>query len=110
MDDDIFRTQSSIDYFECDIYVGTGAKGWQLVTDPQVLLDWEARLFAFIAERTAGFIWNRDPLRIFTNTGKLRALPRISGWMMHDDAVDDEWLVVWVLREATRQFPDIIVS
>ncbi|ORX68291.1 SGT1-domain-containing protein [Linderina pennispora] len=137
MDDDIFRAQSSIDYFECDIYVGTGAKGWQLVTDPQVLLDWEARLFAFIAERTAGFIWNRDPLRIFSNTGKLRArrssnkgssrapskdavlkppvfwriiVPRISGWMMHDDAVDDEWLAVWVLREATKQFPDIIVS
>ncbi|KAJ1933899.1 hypothetical protein FBU59_005874 [Linderina macrospora] len=144
MDDDIFRTQSNIDYFECDIYIGTGGHKWQLATDPQTLLDWEAKLFAFIAEGTAGFIWNRDPLRIFSNNGRLLArrssnkgkcflspptsmhksndvvrfylrshhvvVPRISGWMMHDDAVDDEWLAVWVLREATKQFPEIIVS
>ncbi|KAJ1959163.1 hypothetical protein GGI12_004479 [Dipsacomyces acuminosporus] len=30
--------------------------------------------------------------------------------MMHGDAVDDEWLVVWMLREATLAFPELIVS
>ncbi|KAJ2455433.1 hypothetical protein EV183_000765 [Coemansia sp. RSA 2336] len=30
--------------------------------------------------------------------------------MIHGDAVDDEWLAVWLLREATREFPELIVS
>ncbi|KAI8320388.1 SGT1-domain-containing protein [Martensiomyces pterosporus] len=29
---------------------------------------------------------------------------------MHGDAVDDEWLVVWLLREATLAFPELVVS
>ncbi|KAJ2299459.1 hypothetical protein IW139_001708 [Coemansia sp. RSA 353] len=36
--------------------------------------------------------------------------PRISGRMIHGDAVDDEWLAVWLLREATREYDELIVS
>ncbi|KAJ2725207.1 hypothetical protein GGI07_001469 [Coemansia sp. Benny D115] len=30
--------------------------------------------------------------------------------MVHGDAVDDEWLAVWMLREAAKTFPELIIS
>ena len=42
--------------------------------------------------------------------------PREQGWatlegrMRIGDAVDDEWLVVWLLRSVSRRWPDVIIS
>ncbi|KAJ2787691.1 hypothetical protein GGI15_000514 [Coemansia interrupta] len=30
--------------------------------------------------------------------------------MVHGDSIDDEWLAVWILREATKIFPELVVS
>ncbi|KAJ2546598.1 hypothetical protein EV175_005538 [Coemansia sp. RSA 1933] len=30
--------------------------------------------------------------------------------MVHGDAVDDEWLAVWLLREASRRFSELVIS
>ncbi|ORY34285.1 SGT1 protein-domain-containing protein [Naematelia encephala] len=34
----------------------------------------------------------------------------LEGIMRVGDAVDDEWLVVWLLREVSRKWPDIVIS
>ncbi|KAJ2155913.1 hypothetical protein GGF46_005523 [Coemansia sp. RSA 552] len=99
-----------MDYFCCEIFVGHGpAEGsWTPETNTEALEAWHARLHAFIAQRTDDFIWNREPLQLFVNTRE--RVPRVSGRMIHGDAVDDEWLAVWLLCEATRQFEELSVS
>ncbi|WWD22408.1 hypothetical protein CI109_106899 [Kwoniella shandongensis] len=39
-----------------------------------------------------------------TNGGKLEGRMRVG------DAVDDEWLVVWLLREVSRKWPELVIS
>ncbi|KAJ2045842.1 hypothetical protein H4S04_005401 [Coemansia sp. S16] len=60
-----------VDYLCCDIFVqanmGSSINEWQAVADPGVLQAWVAKLFAFFFERTEGFVWNREPPRLFAN-------------------------------------------
>ncbi|PIA19242.1 SGT1-domain-containing protein [Coemansia reversa NRRL 1564] len=96
-----------MDYFFCDIYIKE-CEQWIHKADQNTLDAWHARLFTFISRKTAGFIWNREPLQLFVNrNGKV---PCISGRMIHGDAIDDEWLAVWLLREVTIKFHELVVS
>ncbi|KAJ2663411.1 hypothetical protein IWW48_001294 [Coemansia sp. RSA 1200] len=105
----------TLDRFYCDIYVqDEPTRDAKTSSQPHVLKDvdelhmWNARLFAFISARTKGFIWNRESLVISVNNrGKV---PCLSGQMVHGDAVDDEWLAVWLLREASRKFSGLVIS
>ena len=65
-----------------------------------------------------GHIWHRDAfeLKIVPSDPRQSQVKAASAtrWMIEGrmrigDCVDDEWLVVWLLREATRQW-DIVVS
>ncbi|KAJ2543832.1 hypothetical protein GGF49_001791 [Coemansia sp. RSA 1853] len=102
----------ALDYFCCDIYVratdatSTSADSrLEIETNKDKLHMWYAKLFAFMDRKLGDFVWNREPLLLFVDM-----LPRISGRMIHGDAVDDEWLAVWLLREATREYDELIVS
>ncbi|KAJ2479010.1 hypothetical protein IWW56_003366 [Coemansia sp. RSA 2131] len=101
----------ALDYFCCDIYVratdatSTSADSrLEIETNKDKLHMWYAKLFAFMDRKLGDFVWNREPLLLFVDM-----LPRISGRMIHGDAVDDEWLAVWLLREATREYDELIV-
>ncbi|KAJ2283505.1 hypothetical protein GGH14_000821 [Coemansia sp. RSA 370] len=100
----------ALDYFFCDIYAtATDAASTnsrlEIETDKDKLHKWYAKLFAFMDRKLGDFVWNREQLQLFVDV-----LPRISGRMIHGDAVDDEWLAVWLLREATREYDELIVS
>jgi hypothetical protein len=68
-----------------------------------------------------GHIWHRDAFELKVVSGqqsqreivksdaKQNARWFIEGRMRVGDCVDDEWLVVWLLREASRQW-DVVVS
>ncbi|KAF8559346.1 SGT1-domain-containing protein [Imleria badia] len=59
------------------------------------------------------FLWHRDPfqLKIAPDPDAPRAEQKniLEGRMRVGDAVDDEWCVVWLLREITKRW-DIVVS
>ncbi|BEI84682.1 hypothetical protein CcaverHIS002_0500830 [Cutaneotrichosporon cavernicola] len=70
-----------------------------------------AALATLISTRVASllpkpWLWNKDPweLKAVPSEGKLEGLMRVG------DAVDDEWLVVWLLREVSRTWPELVVS
>ncbi|KAJ2554654.1 hypothetical protein GGH95_005519 [Coemansia sp. RSA 1836] len=71
----MFGSQTGpIDYLCCDIFIranigSSGGRGeeWQAETDPSELQAWAAKLFAFFYEKTEGFVWNREPLRLAAN-------------------------------------------
>ncbi|KAJ2472751.1 hypothetical protein GGI02_001358, partial [Coemansia sp. RSA 2322] len=108
----IFGTETgAVDYLLCDIFVRANAgsrNDWKAVQDAAKLRVWVAKLFAFFYARTEGFVWNRECPKLIANTEN--KVPCVSGQMTHGDAVDDEWLVVWLLREATKEYPELVVS
>ncbi|KAJ2003733.1 hypothetical protein GGI04_002857, partial [Coemansia thaxteri] len=107
----IFGTETgAVDYLLCDIFVRANAgsrNDWKAVQDAAKLRVWVAKLFAFFYARTEGFVWNRECPKLIANTEN--KVPCVSGQMTHGDAVDDEWLVVWLLREATKEYPELVV-
>ncbi|KAF9786137.1 SGT1 protein-domain-containing protein, partial [Thelephora terrestris] len=54
-----------------------------------------------------GFLWHRDPF-------ELKVVSDSSGWLLEGtvrvgDCVDDEWCVVWLLREISKKW-DVVIS
>jgi hypothetical protein len=63
------------------------------------------------------WLWNKDAweLKVLQDDGvggpreALRDQHKLSGTMRVGDAVDDEWLVVWLLREVSRKWPEFVI-
>lgn len=60
------------------------------------------------------WMWNKDgwELKIAADSSERaqRGLGgKLEGRMRVGDAVDDEWLVVWLLREISRKWDDIVI-
>jgi len=54
------------------------------------------------------WLWNKDGWELKAADG--RAGPsKLEGRMRVGDAVDDEWLVVWLLREISRKWPELVI-
>ncbi|TXT05023.1 hypothetical protein VHUM_03843 [Vanrija humicola] len=53
---------------------------------------------------TTPWLWNKDAWELKAGKGKLEGTMRVG------DAVDDEWLVVWLLREVSKRWPDLVIS
>ncbi len=72
------------------------------------------------------WIWHKDPWELRPATtaeggvttnphkGKGKAVlvagRDLEGRMRVGDCVDDEWLVVWLLREVSRRWPEVVIS
>jgi hypothetical protein len=53
---------------------------------------------------TQPWLWNKDAWEL-----KVESAATLSGTMRVGDAVDDEWLVVWLLREVSRKWPQLVI-
>jgi hypothetical protein len=53
---------------------------------------------------TQPWLWNKDGWEL-----KVESPSKLSGTMRVGDAVDDEWLVVWLLREVSRRWPELVM-
>lgn len=49
------------------------------------------------------WLWNKDPWELKVEDGEL------AGTMRVGDAVDDEWLVVWLLRGVSEKWRDAVI-
>ena len=50
------------------------------------------------------WLWNKDGWEL-----KILGPDKLEGRMRVGDAVDDEWLVVWLLREVSRKWSDLVI-
>ncbi|KAG0022078.1 hypothetical protein BGZ80_001118 [Entomortierella chlamydospora] len=63
---------------------------------------------SIVAELAQGYIWHKDAfsLRIESNKGKFpSSRPYLRGETKVGDCLDDEWLIVFLLREITKRIP-----
>lgn len=58
-----------------------------------------------ISELTKDFIWQREGIHLTLERQGSQSLLR--GRTNYGDSVEDEWLVVYILRELSQKFPDI---
>ncbi|CAN8104974.1 unnamed protein product [Discula destructiva] len=54
---------------------------------------------------TKDYIWQREAFRLETKSSN--GLHYLHGITDYGDSVEDEWLVVYILRELTKQFPNL---
>ncbi|KAI9844910.1 MAG: hypothetical protein M1837_005196 [Sclerophora amabilis] len=54
------------------------------------------------------YIWQRDPFVLELRDGE--GTPYLHGQTNHGDSVDDEWLIVYLLRELSRRFSDLWIT
>lgn len=60
------------------------------------------------------WLWNKDawelkPVRTEAGRGQ-STCSKLEGRMRVGDAVDDEWIVVWLLREVSKKWNDLVIS
>ncbi len=58
-----------------------------------------------ITELTKGFIWQRQNMHLALERDESRSF--LHGRTNYGDSVEDEWLVVYILRELSKRFPEI---
>ncbi|KAK5653540.1 hypothetical protein OQA88_8799 [Cercophora sp. LCS_1] len=56
-------------------------------------------------ELTKGYIWQREPFKLETKIEK--GLSYLHGTTSYGDNVEDEWLIVYLLRELSKSFPQL---
>lgn len=59
------------------------------------------------------WLWNKDPweLKVVPSGSTTAQAPsKLEGRMRVGDAVDDEWLVVWLLRQISERHPTLAIS
>jgi hypothetical protein len=52
------------------------------------------------------WLWNKDAWELKPAEG---VRGKLEGRMRVGDAVDDEWLVVWLLREVSRRWKELVI-
>ncbi|KAL9847308.1 protein ecdysoneless homolog isoform 3-T3 [Geothlypis trichas] len=55
----------------------------------------------------AACVWQRQPLRLRYGPGRGEIPAHLGGTTVFGDNVEDEWFIVYVLREITREFPGL---
>ncbi|KAK4228163.1 protein ecdysoneless [Podospora fimiseda] len=58
-------------------------------------------------ELAKDYIWQREPFRLETKIQKGSGLSYLHGTTHYGDNVEDEWLIVYLLRELSKSFPNL---
>ncbi|KAL2194568.1 SGT1 protein-domain-containing protein [Corynascus similis CBS 632.67] len=99
---DGFRMQLSEDCVEYMLFV-IGEKDNKLPSLEAVRKAADKKL----DELAKDYIWQRDPFKLEIRTQKGLGLPYLYGTTHYGDNVEDEWLIVYLLRELSKSFASL---
>ncbi|OMJ08312.1 Protein SGT1 [Smittium culicis] len=69
----------------------------RISTYENILDDLQLKLYEYVEEKILGFIWNQDKP------------PSITGTVFFGDSMQDEWLMVWILFQISKEFQKIVI-
>lgn len=82
-------------------------------SSPAALSSVLAEVLAFVATLSSSYIWHKQPFNLTLSPAPFSGPSQgnfLEGRTDCTDCVDDEWFVVWLLREVTRAWEDVVVS
>ncbi|XP_072138776.1 protein ecdysoneless homolog [Mobula birostris] len=83
-------------------------------SDPQACKDMLERLLEQIVARLAllstGYIWNNQAFSLKYTAARGDIPAHIGGMTNFGDNVDDEWFIVYLIQQVTKEFPDLVAS
>ncbi|KAJ3111007.1 hypothetical protein HDU96_006053 [Phlyctochytrium bullatum] len=91
---------------------GGGESGEASGKEPMTSIeDLAAMVMSFVAKWTSGHIWHKEPLflRPVVRSQEIDQ-PYLKGKTKFGDCIDDEWFIVFLLKEITKEFPHLIAS
>ncbi|XP_067876574.1 protein ecdysoneless homolog [Heterodontus francisci] len=92
------------------LYLGGGASQ----SDPgacRAALEWQLeRIVGRLALLCAGYIWHNEAFRLQYTPARGDVPAHIGGITNFGDNVDDEWLIVYLIQQVTKEFPDLVAS
>uniref|UniRef100_UPI00398F3F00 protein ecdysoneless homolog n=1 Tax=Pristiophorus japonicus TaxID=55135 RepID=UPI00398F3F00 len=68
------------------------------------------RALGRLAPLCAGYIWHHEAFRLEHTAGRGDVPAHIGGVTNFGDNVDDEWLIVYLIQQVTKEFPDLVAS
>ncbi|KAJ3054834.1 hypothetical protein HK097_000699 [Rhizophlyctis rosea] len=74
------------------------------------LTDALARITSFASHLTYQYIWQKDSFVLVVAEDKETKSPFLHGRTRFGDCIEDEWFIVYILREITREFPETVIS
>ncbi|KAK3301494.1 SGT1 protein-domain-containing protein [Chaetomium fimeti] len=102
-DFDGFRMRVSEDYAEYMLFV-IGDKTDSSLPSLEVVRKAADRKLDELAK---DYIWQREPFKLEAKTQKGLGLPYLHGITHYGDNVEDEWLIVYLLRELSKAFSQL---
>ncbi|SCV72719.1 BQ2448_4256 [Microbotryum intermedium] len=77
----------------------------------------QAEILAYVHTLTHHYIWHKQPFNLHlptppqtSSSSSVSTLSTLSGSSQITDAIDDEWLLVWVLRQLSIRFPQLVIE
>ena len=70
-------------------------------------------LLAFVATLSSSYIWHKQPFNLALSPASFAgpsAGQYLEGRTDCTDCVDDEWFIVWLLKEVSRAWEEVVVS
>lgn len=84
------------------------------LSDPRTCRDrWERQREAImgrLALLSAGYIWHNEAFSLNYTAARGDIPSHIGGMTNFGDNVDDEWLIVYLIQQITKEFPDLVAS
>ncbi|KAI8576352.1 hypothetical protein K450DRAFT_257347 [Umbelopsis ramanniana AG] len=71
-----------------------------------------AEIRALAEQITGNYIWQKDHFGLSITTSSLRdpSYPFLHGITRYGDCVTDEWLVVYILKEISKRYQDVVID
>ncbi|KAI0322311.1 SGT1-domain-containing protein [Amylostereum chailletii] len=78
-------------------------------SDKTTVITLAVAIQSFLDSALIGFIWHRDAFELKLSEDQDSGLWSLTGRMRVGDSIDDEWCVVWLLREISQKW-DVVIS
>ncbi|TPX55096.1 hypothetical protein PhCBS80983_g05595 [Powellomyces hirtus] len=72
--------------------------------------DFAAEALSYVSQWTSEYIWHKDPFTLSVEQVEDIDVPCVRGTTRFGDCLEDEWLIVSLLVEITRKYPDAVVG
>ncbi|XP_061168215.1 protein ecdysoneless homolog [Saccostrea echinata] len=78
--------------------------------DHQTLLNTLDTCLAVVSPHVVDYIWHIDPFQLTPVDGTKDCPPHLFGKTTFGDNIEDEWLIVYLLFELSRQIPELVIQ